>query len=49
MNLVLHEIGRFYAGLGETGTGTWKDVEIWDAIINSLDRNRPHIVNKATR
>ncbi|MDE0874810.1 MAG: hypothetical protein OSA88_13200, partial [Acidimicrobiales bacterium] len=48
-DVILHEIGRFYGGLGETGTGTWQDVEIWDAIINSLDRNRPYIINRATR
>ncbi len=47
--VVLHEIGRFYAGLGETGTGTWKDVEVWDAIINSLNHNRQYIENRATR
>jgi hypothetical protein len=27
---ILHELGRLSNGLGETGTNTWKDVDVWD-------------------
>jgi hypothetical protein len=36
---ILHEFGRFYNGLGETNTGTWKDAYVWDNIVNSLCDN----------
>jgi hypothetical protein len=36
---VLHELGRYYANLGETGTGTWHDPAIWDTLVGSLCKN----------
>jgi len=46
-NIILHEIGRFVNGLGEENTGTWKDVYVWDGLLQSLCRNFTAIMKKS--
>ena len=42
-HILLHEMGRFFLSLGESNTGTWKDVYIWDSFVESLCKNAQSI------
>ena len=43
---MMHEMGRFYNGMGEDFTKTWNDVTLWDNVLRGLCDNYVFITNK---